>query len=158
MTMPAGSVEGPAGIRFEEIAAKAGLQFQLRNAATGQFHQIELTGGGVAVLDYNDDGCTDIFFTNGAAISINGAAIPNLRKTGPEFYNRLFRNNCDMTFTDVTAEAGLAGEGYSTGVAIGDFDNDGHPDIFVTGVKRNILYRNLGNGRFKDVTAQAGVA
>ena len=126
------------------------MRFELRNGATGQFHQIELTGGGVAVLDYNNDGCTDIFFTN-------GAAIPSLRKTGPEFYNRLFRNNCDMTFTDVTAEAGLAGEGYSTAVAIGDFDNDGFADIFVAGVKRNILYRNLGNGRFADVTAQAGV-
>jgi len=126
------------------------LRFELRNGASGQFHQIELTGGGVAALDYNGDGCTDIFFTN-------GAAIPSLRKTGPEFYNRLFRNNCDMTFTDVTAEAGLAGEGYSTAVAIGDFDNDGHPDIFVAGVKRNILYRNLGNGRFADVTTRAAV-
>ena len=75
-------------------------------ALPGKFHQIELTAGGVGVLDYNNDGCTDIFFTN-------GAAIPSLRKTGPEFYNRLFRNNCDLTFTDVTAEAGLAGEGYS---------------------------------------------
>jgi hypothetical protein len=138
-------------IRFDEIAAKSGLRFELHNGATGQFHQIELTGGGVAVLDYNNDGCTDIFFTN-------GAAIPSLRKTGPEFYNRLFRNNCDMTFTDVTAAAGLAGEGYSTAVAIGDFDNDGFPDIFVAGVKRNILYRNLGNGRFADVTLSAGVS
>jgi hypothetical protein len=147
----AGSSATPPSIRFEAIAAKAGLRFVLRNGAAGQFHQIELTGGGVAVLDYNNDGCMDIFFTN-------GAAIPSLRKTGPEFSNRLFRNNCDMTFTDVTAEAGLAGEGYSTGVAVGDFDNDGFADIFVTGVKRNILYRNLGNGRFADVTAKAGVA
>jgi hypothetical protein len=147
----AGPAPAPPNIRFQEVAAKAGLRFELRNGASGQFHQIELTGGGVAVLDYNNDGCTDIFFTN-------GASIPSLRKTGPEFYNRLFRNNCDMTFTDVTAEAGIAGEGYSTAVAIGDFDNDGYPDIFVAGVKRNILYRNLGNGRFADVTARAGVA
>ena len=147
----AGTAATPLPIRFKEIAASSGLRFELRNGATGQFHQIELTGGGVAVLDYNNDGCTDIFFTN-------GAAIPSLRKTGPEFYNRLFRNNCDMTFTDVTAEAGLAGEGYSTAVAIGDFDNDGYPDIFVAGVKRNILYHNLGNGRFADDTARAGVA
>jgi hypothetical protein len=147
----AGPAVAPPSIRFEEVAAKSGLRFQLRNGASGQFHQIELTAGGVAVLDYNNDGCTDIFFTN-------GAAIPSLRKTGPEFYNRLFRNNCDMTFTDVTAEAGLAGEGYSTAVAIGDFDNDGYQDIFVAGVKRNILYRNLGNGRFADVTAAARVS
>jgi hypothetical protein len=147
----AGPAATPPSIRFEEIAAKSGLRVEVRNGATGQFHQIELTGGGVGVLDYNNDGCMDIFFAN-------GAAIPSLRKTGPEFHNRLFRNNCDMTFTDVTAEAGLAGEGYSTAVAVADFDNDGYPDIFVAGVKRNILYRNLGNGRFADVTAQAGVA
>jgi enediyne biosynthesis protein E4 len=145
----------PAGkqpaIRFEEVAAKSGLRFEVRNGATGNFHQIELTAGGVGVIDYNNDGCADIFFTN-------GAAIPSLRKTGSEFSNRLFRNNCDLTFADVTAEAGVAGEGYSTAVAVGDFDNDGRADIFVAGVKRNILYRNLGNGRFADVTAPAGVA
>ena len=140
----------PPAIRFEEIAAKSGLRFELQQRRGGPFHQIELTRGGVAVLDYNNDGCTDIFFTN-------GAAIPSLRKTGPEFFNRLFRNNCDMTFTDVTAAGRLAGEGYSMAVAVGDFDNDGFTDIFVAGVKRNALYRNLGNGRFADVTARAGV-
>jgi hypothetical protein len=150
-TGAAGPAPTPGSIRFEEVARRAGLNFELRNGATGQFHQIELTAGGVAVLDYNNDGCTDIFFTN-------GAAIPSLRKTGPEYYNRLFRNNCDMTFTDVTAEAGLAGEGYSIAAAIGDFDNDGYADILVTGVKGNTLYRNLGNGRFADVTAKAGVS
>ena len=105
---PADSAAASAPIRFEEIAARSGLNFQLRNAASGRFHQIELTGGGVAVLDYNNDGCTDIFFTN-------GAAIPSLAKTGPEYHNRLFRNNCDLTFTDVTKEAGLAGEGLLDG-------------------------------------------
>ncbi len=137
-------------IRFEEVARKAGLPFQLRNAAAGGFHSIELMVGGVAVLDFNNDGCADIFFTN-------GAAIPSLRKTGPEFFNRLYRNNCDMTFTDVTEHAGVAGEGYSMAVAAADFDNDGFTDIFVAGVNRNILYRNLGNGRFEDVTAKAGL-
>ena len=127
------------------------MRFEVHNGATGGFNQIELTAGGVGVIDYNNDGCTDIFFTN-------GAAIPSLRKIGPEFSNRLFRNNCDMTFTDVTAEAGLAGDGYSTAVAIADFDNDGNSDIFVAGVKRNILYRNLGNGRFSDVTVNAGAS
>jgi len=107
--------------------------------------------GGVAVLDYDNDGCMDVFFTN-------GAALPSLRKTGPEFSNRLFHNNCNMTFTDVTEAAGVAGKGYSMAVATGDFDNDGLTDIFVAGVNENILYRNLGKGRFADITAKAGVA
>ncbi len=128
-------------IRFEEIAARAGLRFELQNGEAGGFHQIELTLGGVATFDYNNDGCVDVFFTNGAEIS-------SLRKTGPKFSNRLFRNNCDLTFRDVTAEAGLAGEGYSMAVAAGDFDNDGFTDLFVAGVKGNTLYRNLGKGRF----------
>src|SRR4051812_21693412 len=90
-----------AQIRFEEIARKAGVIFELRNSAAGQFHQIELMVGGVAAFDFNNDGCTDIYFTN-------GAAIPSLRKPGPDFHNRLYRNNCDLTFTDVTAAAGVA--------------------------------------------------
>jgi hypothetical protein len=144
-----GLAPAPA-IQFEEVAQKAGLLFHFRNGESGKFHQIELMGGGVAVLDYNNDGCMDIFFTN-------GASIPELKKSSPEFSNRLYRNNCDMTFTDVTQEAGVAGEGYSMAAAAADFDNDGFTDIFVAGVDRNILYRNLGNGRFADVTAKAGV-
>lgn len=140
--------EHRAEIRFEDIAAKAGLRFELRNGAAGDFHQPELMLGGVGVLDYNNDGCMDIFFTN-------GAAMPSLKKTGPEYSNRLFRNNCDGTFTDVTEKAGVGGEGYSMGVAIGDYDNDGYPDIFVTGVNRNFLYHNRGDGTFEDVTEKA---
>lgn len=138
-------------MQFEEIARKSGLRFELRNAADGRFHQIELMVGGVATLDFNNDGCADVLFTN-------GAAIPSLRKTGAEFHNRLFRNNCDLTFTDVTGQAGVAGEGYSMAVASGDFDNDGWTDLFVAGVNRNILYHNLGGGRFADVTSSAGMA
>ena len=139
---------GRAQIRFEDIAGKSGLKFELHNGAIGEFHQPELMLGGVAVLDYNNDGCMDIFFTN-------GAAMPSLKKTGPEYFNRLFRNNCDGTFTDVTEKAGVAGEGYSMGVAVADYDNDGYPDIFVAGVNRNILYHNRGDGTFEDVTAKA---
>ena len=146
----AGPASAPPPIRFEEIAAKAGLRFELQNTASGEFHQIELTGGGVAVLDHNNDGCMDIFFTN-------GAAIPSLQKTGPRFFNRLFRGNCDLTFTDVTTQAGLAGEGYSMAAAAGDFDNDGFTDLFVAGVKGNHLYRNLGDGHFVDITVKAGL-
>jgi hypothetical protein len=137
-----------AQIRFEDVAGKSGLKFELRNGAIGEFHQPELMLGGVAVLDYNNDGCMDIFFTN-------GASMPSLKKTGPQYFNRLFRNNCDGTFTDVTEKAGVAGEGYSMGAAVADYDNDGYPDIFVAGVNRNILYHNRGDGTFEDVTEKA---
>jgi hypothetical protein len=145
----AGSSEPP--IRFEEIAVKAGLQFELRNSESGRFHQIELPLGGVAALDFDNDGCTDVFFTN-------GAAIPGLVKSDKSFSNRLYRNNCNLTFTDVTAKAGLAGQGYAMAVAAADWDNDGFSDLFVAGVNGNTLYRNLGNGRFADITAPAGLA
>ena len=106
--------------------------------------------GGVGMIDYDNDGWLDLFF-------VNGAAIPSLKKESPKFYNRLYHNNRDGTFTDVTEKAGLAGDGYDMGVAVGDFDNDGLPDIFVASVTTNRLYRNNGNGTFTDVTDQAGV-
>ena len=106
--------------------------------------------GGVAVFDYDNDGYLDIFFTNGADIN-------SLKKTSAKYSNRLFHNNGDGTFTDVTENAGLAGTGYDTGVAIGDFDNDGYEDIFVSGVYRNTLYHNNGDGTFTDVTEKAGL-
>jgi hypothetical protein len=143
---------GLAGqIRFDDVATKSGLRFVLRNGAAGEFHLIELMPGGVAALDFNNDGCMDIFFTN-------GAGVPSLRKSGPQFYNRLFQNNCNGTFTDVTDKAGVAGEGYSMGVAAADYNNDGFVDIFVAGVNRNFLYRNRGDGTFEDVTAKAGLS
>src|SRR5262249_35163532 len=122
-----------AQIRFEDLAAKAGLSFRLRNGAEGRFHQIELMAGGGAPFDYDGDGCMDLFFTN-------GAPIPSLKKSGPEYWNRLYRNQCNGTFTDVTAKAGVAGQGYSIAVATADFDNDGHTDLFVAGVNGNTLY------------------
>jgi enediyne biosynthesis protein E4 len=140
----------PGPIQFEDIAKRAGIDFVLRNGATGEFHQPELMLGGVAALDYDNDGYMDIYFTN-------GAAMPSLKKTGPQYSNRLFRNNRDGTFTDLTQQAGVAGDGYSMGVAVGDYDNDGYPDIFVTGVNRNILYHNRGDGTFEDVTKKAGL-
>jgi hypothetical protein len=137
-----------AQIRFEDTAGKSGPKFTLQNGAIGEFHQPELMVGGVAAIDYNNDGCMDIFFTN-------GAAMPSLKKTGPQYFNRLFRNDCHGGFVDVTETAGVAGEGYSMAVAIGDYDNDGYPDIFVAGVNRNFLYHNRGNGTFEDVTEKA---
>lgn len=106
--------------------------------------------GGVAVFDYNGDGKPDIFFTNGADIA-------TLKKSSPKYSNKLFRNNGDGTFTDVTAQAGLAGTGFDIGVAVGDYDNDGCPDLFVTGVHANTLYHNNCDGTFTDVTKKAGL-
>jgi hypothetical protein len=141
----------PAGIRLVHGAAAAGLDFVLRNGATGRKYQVETVTGGLGVIDFDGDGWPDLF-------CVNGAALPSLEKTGPEFSNRLYRNNRDGTFSDVTAKAGLAGEGYGMGVAVADYDNDGHEDLFVAGVHGNYLYRNNGNGTFTDVTKAAGVA
>jgi hypothetical protein len=140
----------PAPIRFQEIASSARLDFTLENSSTAEKHLIETMAGGVAAFDYDGDGRTDIFFTN-------GAAVPSLEKTSSRYFNRLFRNDGGMKFTDVTEQAQMAGAGYSMGVSAADFDNDGHVDLFVAGVYRNILYRNIGNGTFEDVTTQAGI-
>ena len=106
--------------------------------------------GGVAVFDYDRDGKPDIFFANGADIN-------TLKKDSPKYWNRLFHNNGDGTFTDVTEKAGLKGTGFDVGVAIGDYDNDGYDDIFVAGVYKNTLYHNNGDGTFADVTEKAGL-
>lgn len=137
-------------IRFREVAQQAGLDFVLQNNPTPRKHMIETMAGGLAAFDYNNDGKIDIFFTN-------GAAIPSLEKDSPKFFNRLYRNDGGMKFTDVTLEAGVAGAGYSMGAAAADYNNDGYTDLFVAGVYRNILYRNLGNGKFEDVTEAAGI-
>ena len=136
------------GIRFRNVAATTGINFALRNSATPQKHQIETMPGGVGVVDYNSDGWQDIYFAN-------GAEIPSLQKTSAQFWNRLYRNNKDGSFSDVTAEAGVAAAGYSMGIAAADYDNDGHQDLFVAGVNRNILFRNKGDGTFADTTSQA---
>jgi hypothetical protein len=105
---------------------------------------------GVALIDYDNDGLLDIYF-------VNGAAMPDLVKNGEAYSNRLFRNNGDGSFTDVTGRAGVKGRGYDIGVAVADYDNDGYEDIFVAGVRGNILYHNNGNGTFTDVTQKAGL-
>jgi hypothetical protein len=136
---------GPIHFAFHPIG------FSLDSCETPQRHAPETMAGGVAVFDYNNDGRLDIFFTNGADLS-------TLKKNSPKYWNKLFRNNGDGTFSDVTEKAGVAGTGYDTGVAIGDFDNDGYEDIFVAGVYRNTLYHNNGDGTFTDITEKAGLA
>jgi hypothetical protein len=126
------------------------IDFRLESCETPRRHAPETMAGGVAVFDYNNDGYPDIFFTNGADIQ-------TLKKTSPKYFNRLFENDGKGNFKDVTAKAGLAGTGFDTGVAIGDYDNDGYEDIFVGGVHGNHLYHNNGDGTFTDVTAKAGL-
>ncbi len=137
-------------ISFENRQPASGIRFVLDNGTTPDKPIIDSVLGGVALFDFNNDGLLDIYFTN-------GATIPGLTKDAPEFYNRLYRNNGDGTFTDVTVRAGVAGSGYSTGVAVGDYNNDGFADLFVAGVNRNILYRNNGDGTFTDVSQKAAV-
>ena len=127
------------------------IDFSLDSCETRERHAPETMAGGVAVFDYDNDGNLDIFFTNGADIS-------SLKKSSPKYLNRLFHNNGDGTFTDVTDKAGLGGSGYDIGVAVGDFDNDGYEDIFVAGVHGNTLYHNNGDGTFTDITEKAGLA
>jgi hypothetical protein len=140
----------PPPIRFREVAAQAAIPFVLENSPTDRKHLIETMPGGIAVFDYDGDGRPDIYFTN-------GAEIPSLAKSSSKYWNRLYRNEGNMRFRDVTAEAGVAGAGYSMGAAAADYDNDGKPDLFVAGVNRNTLFHNLGNGHFEDVTAKAGI-
>lgn len=136
--------------KFKNIAAGCGIDFRLENSPTPSKRQIETMPGGVAVLDYDQDGMMDIYFAN-------GADSPSLQKKTPRFWNRLYRNQGGGKFIDVTVQAGVAGSGYMMGAAAGDFNNDGFPDLFVVGVGRNILYRNNGNGTFTDVTQAAGL-
>lgn len=144
--LPAASLPSSA-IRFELQP----IPFRVETEETTSVaHTPAAMEGGVAVFDYNQDGRPDIFFTNAANIA-------TLKKDSPKFSNKLFRNEGHGVFTDVTEKAGLTGYGYDTGVAVGDYDNDGYPDLFVAGVHRNTLYHNNGDGTFTDVTAKAGL-
>lgn len=126
------------------------IPFELENGVTPAKNIPETMLGGVAIFDYNGDGRPDIFFTNGADVA-------TLKKDSPKFGNRLFRNDGNGVFTDVTDAAGLGGTGYDIGVAVADYDNDGHPDIFVAGVHHSTLYHNNGDGTFTDVTVKSGL-
>ncbi len=137
-------------IRFEDVTRRSGLDFTTNSSPTPNKNQPETMVSGIGLIDYDNDGWLDIFI-------INGAAIPSLKKESPKYYNRLFHNNHDGTFTDVTEKAALVGEGYDMGVAVGDFDNDGWEDIYVASVTKNHLYRNNGDSTFTDVTDKAVV-
>jgi enediyne biosynthesis protein E4 len=136
-------------IEFLDVTAQAGIHFKHNTGAFGKKYLPETMGSGVCFIDYDNDGWPDIFF-------VNSMDWPE-HKTGKS-YPALYHNNHDGTFTDVTREAGLAVESYGLGCAVGDYDNDGYDDLYVTTVGSNHLYHNLGNGKFADVTAKAGVA
>jgi hypothetical protein len=150
----------PTGPVFE-VRLPRGLDFTLENSPTPQKYLIETMPGGVALLDYNHDGLLDIFFVNGGHVAGPMKSPENFERHDPRYWNRLYRQNKDGSFTDVTQQAGLANAGdgnYGMGVAVGDYDNDGYPDLYVTSYGKNILYHNNGNGTFTDVTAKAGVS
>jgi enediyne biosynthesis protein E4 len=142
---------------FVDITAACGVHFQHVASHTSKKYLPETMGSGVALFDYDNDGRLDIFLVNGAPLSdpTPKGTIP--QKTGPAHWNRLFHQKSDGTFEDVTEKAGLAGVGYGMGIAVGDFDNDGYEDLYVTAYGGNKLYHNNGNGTFTDVTAEAGV-
>jgi hypothetical protein len=147
---PAKKQDPPATVRFTDIRKAAGITFVQDSTETDQKYYLETMGTGLAWLDYNQDGLMDLFLVQTAAT--------DAYKPDRPLRSALYRNNGDGTFTDVTGKAGLGGEGhYGQGVAVGDYDNDGYPDLYVTGYGRAILYHNNGDGTFTDVTAKAGV-
>jgi hypothetical protein len=142
---------------FRDVTAATGIKFKDETSPTSQKYFIETMQGGVAVFDYDGDSYLDIFFVNGAELMdpMKPGQLPD--KSQSRFWNRLYRNNGNGTFSDVTENAGVAGHHYGMGVATGDYDNDGYPDIYLTNFGANILYHNNGNGTFTEVTAKARV-
>ena len=137
-----------SAVRFVDISDSAGIKFRHASAPEKKYI-VESMSGGVALFDYDSDGCLDIYFTN--ALTVDAVNDP---RSAP---GALYHNNCDGTFTDVTEKSGLAYPGWAMGVAAGDFDGDGHEDLYVTCLGPNHLYRNNGNGTFSEVTDRAGV-
>jgi hypothetical protein len=146
-----------AAAKFVDMTAALGVQFQYQASHVSKHYLIETMGAGVALFDYDNDGRLDIFLVNGAPLSdpTPKGTIP--QKSGPAYWNRLYHQKKDGTFEDVTEKAGLQGVDYGMGVAVGDYDNDGFEDLFVTAYGGNKLYHNNGDGTFTDVTEKAGV-
>ena len=147
---PTPDLPRPSGpIEFTDVTAQAGIRFKHNSGAFGKKYLPETIGSGCAFIDYDNDGWQDLIF-------VNSSDWPEHKKAKSVL--ALYHNNKDGTFTDVTSQAGLAVEMYGVGVTVGDFDNDGNDDIYITCLGANHLFRNLGNGKFQDVTAKAGVA
>ncbi len=143
--------------KFVDVTSAVGVNFQYLPSHTSKKYLIETMGAGVALVDYDNDGRLDIFLVNGAPIDDPEPSGSMLQKTGPKYWNRLYHQKSDGSFEDVTKKAGLQGTGYGMGVAVGDYDNDGYEDLYVTAFGGNKLYHNNGDGTFTDVTEKAGV-
>lgn len=151
------AAQSPNPIRFRDVTAESGISFTHRSTHTPDKFLIESMGSGLAWLDYDVDGYADLFVLNGARIVRRGDGV-TIDKSEPEYWNRLYRNLGGGKFADVTENTGLQGSTFAMGVAAGDFNNDGWPDLYVTAWGRNTLYLNEGGKRFVDVTDRAGVA
>ncbi|MGH9627654.1 MAG: CRTAC1 family protein [Bryobacteraceae bacterium] len=143
--------------RFTDITGQSGVRFQTEASHTSEKYLLETMAGGVALIDYDGDGYLDLYFVNGAKLQDPMPAGAGPDKSDPRYWNRLYRNNGDSTFTDVTEKAGVRGHSFGMGAAVGDYDNDGDADLYVTNFGQSILYRNNGNGTFTDITKEAGV-
>jgi enediyne biosynthesis protein E4 len=157
-TPPVPGPQAKSPVLFTDISLPSKVDFRHIGSPTSKKYLLETMGGGVAIFDFNNDGRMDLFFTNGGLLreEMSAEAVPE--KSDSRFWNRLYEQQVDGSFKNVTERAGLSGAGYSMGVATGDFDNDGFVDLYVTGYAGNHLYQNNGNGTFTDVTKKLGVA
>lgn len=137
-------------IQLKDVSRETGIRFVHNDGSSGRRYIVETVSAGVATFDYDQDGLIDILF-------LNGTLLPGATNIAPAPRNALYRNEGNWKFKDVTTQAGLTTPGYQLGVCVGDYDNDGHPDIYLNNFGPNVLYRNNGDGTFRDVTQQAGV-
>jgi enediyne biosynthesis protein E4 len=144
--------------RFQDVAAETGLNFHHYTGATGKYYLPEIMGSGVALLDYDGDGDLDIFLVQGTVLEPGKTTMDSAFKPGNRLFRNMLKETGKLQFVDVTEQAGLTSSAYGMGVAVGDYNNDGYPDLYVTNFGSNVLYRNNGDGTFTNVTKEAGVA